>query len=834
MNNQNIEIILNKKFFPALMEKTDFNNFYYDSRLITNAKQALFLAIKREFRDGHDYIVDAYKKGIRYFIISNYKKEYTHLKKAHFIQVDNVIEAFQKIVKKHREQYDFPIIAITGSNGKTIIKEWLFQILHEKYKIIRSPKSYNSQLGVPLSLLLLNENYNLGIFEVGISQKGEMHKLENIVQPDIGVLAHFGDAHEENFENPLEKLEEKLLLFKNIKNFVYKNDDNLVTKVIKNKIQSSYFTNPLFKSFSWGKSEENDLQIVTIEKSAQKSIIKAKYKGEIQIIQIPFTDDASIENAIYTLATLCVLGKNENIVLDNFKKLYAIKMRLEKVDAKNNCILFNDSYNSDLSSIKIALNHLRQQNSKKKKTVILSDLQQIPSKNGKTYEQIAQWIKERNIHRFIGIGPHLYQFQSYFKENNNLETYFFLDTSDCLKQLNSISFHDEYILLKGSRKFSLEKIKKQLELKLHRTYLEIHLDAIRNNFSAYKALLKPQTKIMGMVKAEAYGSGSFELALNLQEMGADYLAVAYIDEGIALKKKGIYLPIMVMNPDIHSLDRMIAWNLEPEIYSLEILDAFLEQLKSLSIQDYPIHIKLDTGMHRLGFAKKDWPLLKTVLLDNKNHFYIKSIFSHLVGSDQESFDAFTIQQAHVLKEAIADFQQVLEKESLVHILNSSGIIRHPELQMDMVRLGIGLYGIDPSNTMPKSLERAIFLKTTIAQIKEIKKGEGVGYNLNERVSKNSKIATINIGYADGYLRSLGNHNAKVFIHGKYAPIIGNICMDMCMIDISHIEDISIGDEVEVFGNNISIEDLAQKAKTIPYEILTGISSRIPRVYIQTS
>lgn len=829
------ESIVHAQFEPQIQKHQDISHFYYDTRLINNVDNAVFLALPGQFRDGHQFIEEAYKLGIRYFLISQDISNYKHLKDAFFLKVDNTLTAFQEIVSQYRNQFAIPVIGITGSNGKTIVKEWLFQLLYDEFKIIRNPKSYNSQLGVPLSILLMKDEHEIGIFEAGISQKNEMQPLASIIQPTIGILTNLGDAHQNFFKSPEEKLKEKLLLFKNVATLIYSKDQLPVNQTILRLKSEGFFENPELQLFTWGKSNENTLQVKRTYSSTQKTLIEAEYQEKTYRIQIPFSDEASIENAIHCWACLLHLGKDEDSIRAYFKKLYPVKMRLERLAGVNDTIIINDSYNSDLTSIKIALNYLNKQHQFPKKTVILSDIHQLSIQSQEVYPMIATWIAEREIQRFIGIGPQLIKFKELFEQIPNLETSFYKNTHTFLEEIDQYTFRDEYILLKGSRIYSLEKIKKRLELKLHRTYLEVHLEGIKHNFLTYKSFIKPATKVMGVVKAHGYGGGSLDMAQVLQEAGADYLAVAYIDEGITLKIAGVDLPIMVMNPDLHSIDRMIAWNLEPEIYNLKLLKAFTNQLKAQSIESYPIHIKIDTGMHRLGFSAEDLPALYKFLSQHKRFLKVQSIFSHLVASESLEFDAYTQKQYDNFLTAYEYLKPVLPTDVIKHILNSSGILRHPSYQLDMVRLGIGLYGVDPSETVSARLETPLFLKTTIAQIKKIKKDEGVGYSLAGSVKRDSVIATVNIGYADGYLRKLGLGNAKMFVGGQSAPVVGNICMDMCMIDITGIEGIEgieEGDEVEVFGNNIKLTELSKWAKTIPYEILTNISQRVPRIYVQ--
>jgi alanine racemase len=801
-----------------------------DSRKISDAAQGLFIAIKTPQRDGHDFIAQAYEKGVRHFLIST-AVAYEQFPEASFIIVPNTVSALHQLTIHIRNQYHFPVIAITGSNGKTIVKEWLYQLLATDYHIVRSPKSYNSQIGIPLSVWHMNKNNNLAIFEAGISQPDEMIHSEKMLQPTIGIFTNIGEAHSEGFLNMRQKINEKLILFKHTKQLIYCKDHHELNECIvqySNQVRNT--PDNTISLFTWSTKTEATLRISSIEKNAQQSIISGIYKGNNVTITIPFTDNASVENAIHCWCTLLLLNVSTDVITKRMLELHAVAMRLQVVKGINNCTIINDTYNSDLTSLQIALDFLEQQKQHQRKTVILSDILQLGISDNELYEKVAQLIHQKNIHRIICIGNALQKNKASFRKYNKLRSVFFTSTEAFIQKLHHITFDNEAILLKGARTFKFEKIEKLLEQKLHKTALEVNLTAIENNIKVYKSLIPAGVKTMGMVKAYSYGSGSYEIANLLQFSGIDYLTVAYVDEGVALRKGGITAPIMVMSPEASTFERMISWKLEPEIFSLYSLQKFNEAAKSLGVQQYPIHIKLDTGMHRLGFSPEEIPDLISTLrsLDTCK---VASIFSHLAGSDEEQFDDYSQQQAHAFNGMTQLLVAALEYKPLLHILNSSGIVRLPHLCYDMVRIGIGMYGYDSAQKIQAQLHHIATLKTTIAQIKHLKAGDTVGYSRKAVLNRDSVIATVSIGYADGYFRDFGNGTAYMLINGKPATVIGSVCMDMCMLDITDIPEAAVGNEVIVFGRELPISQLAKWAKTIPYEILTSISQRVNRIYI---
>ncbi len=800
-------------------EDSSITELLMDSRKISFPASSLFFALQGPRRNGHDYIREAYRKGVRNFIVS----EQVELADANIITVHDVLQALQLLAIYHRNKFNIPVIGITGSNGKTIVKEWLNQLLDDKYNIVRSPKSYNSQSGVPLSVWQLNESAELGIFEAGISQSDEMDKLQKIIQPTIGIFTNIGEAHASGFLNMRQKINEKLRLFINAGTLIYCKDYPDLNECVAALYYQLKNNNP-FKILSWSSVTSADLQILNLSKEDRKTIVTAEYKENIISITIPFTDDASIENAINCWCVLLHLNIPSKEISAKMLELHPVAMRLELRDGINNTSIINDSYSADLSSLKIALDFLAQQKQHIKKTVILTDFLESGHSEKELYAGIANSLQQHEVHRLIGIGPTISRNSSVF----GFSSEFFPSVEDFKQQLPHIHFANETILIKGARIFGLEEINHILEKQTHQTLLEIDLDALLYNLKLYQQLLKPSTKLMAMVKAFSYGSGSYEIASVLQFNKVDYLAVAYADEGVELRKGGISLPVMVMNPDESSFDTLVNYNLEPEMYSLQLIKSFEKFLKNEGLNQYPVHIELETGMNRLGFSKNDVSGLVEIL--KGNIFKVQSVFSHLVASEDPAFDDFTNQQASAFSEMSELITNALPYPVIKHLLNTSGISRHGHLQFDMVRMGIGLYGIDNADKL--ELKEVSTLKSAIAQIKELKAGDTVSYGRSGKVNRDSKIATIRLGYADGYPRALGNGHGKILVNGKLVPTIGNICMDMTMIDVTGIKNIHEGDQVVVFGKGLPVQEIARAAGTIPYEILTGVSQRVKRVYFR--
>jgi len=821
---QHIAGIINSK--TVVNTDANIEHLLIDSRTVLFPADSLFFALKGPRRNGHSFINELYQKGVRSFVVSEkIEEEYNG---ATFLQVSDALQALQLLAAWHRKQFSIPVIGITGSNGKTIVKEWLNQLLEDNYQIIRSPKSYNSQIGVPLSVWPLNKSHELGIFEAGISQSGEMDKLQRIIQPTIGIFTNIGEAHSENFMSIRQKVNEKLRLFTDVDALIYCKDYPEIHEAIAGLWQQlNKGRSKPFMLVNWSTVSEASLQILTIYKEDGKTQISADWKGQQQQITIPLTDNASIENAIHCWCLLLHMGLSPKVIAKKMVQLEAVAMRLELKNGINHCSIINDSYSADISSLKIALDFLQQQRQHSKHTLILSDILQSGKSEKELYQEVAQSLQQRGVDRLIGIGERISQHRSQFNKVEKLETIFYPSVDAFKKDFKHLQFKDETILLKGARIFEFEQIDRLLEQKVHQTVMEVNLSALVSNLKQYQQQLSEGTKLMVMVKAFAYGSGSYEIASVLQYHKADYLAVAYADEGVELRKAGIMLPIMIMNPDESAFDVLLQYNLEPEIFSITILHAFENYLKKQAIKQFPVHIELETGMNRLGFAENEVPVLLEVL--KTNVFKVQSVFSHLVASEDPMQDDFTNHQAALFLRLSKQVQDVLPYPVLKHIANTSGISRHPSLQMDMVRLGIGLYGIDNDR---KNLTEVSTLRSTVAQIKKLKAGETVSYGRRGLLQKDSVIATVRIGYADGYPRSLSNGAGKIWVNGMLAPIVGSICMDMTMIDVTDIPDVKEGDDVIVFGNELPVTQVAQWAQTIPYEILTGVSQRVKRVYYE--
>lgn len=804
----------------------EIEHLLLDSRKVYTPATSLFFALKGPRRDGHQFIPELYKKAIRNFVVSEPIDKNLY-PKANFLQVKDTLKALQQLAAHHRKQFHIPVIGITGSNGKTIVKEWLYQLLHEDYNIVRSPKSYNSQIGVPLSVWQMNEHNTLAIFEAGISTTGEMENLEKVIQPTIGVLTNIGDAHNEGFKNKKEKFKEKIRLFRNVEYVVCNSADDPKDKLVENTKG---------KIYTWGISADNEIQVVAIEKKQEFTAISLTGEPYGQRISqhfnfsIPFTDNASVENAILCFTICYKLGLDMSKIATRMKQLYPVEMRMQLKKAINNCYIINDSYSNDISSLGIALDYLKQQAGRSTATVILSDILQSGLDDKSLYKQIAAELKQRDVRRLIGIGEQVSGHFTYLQDAV-AESSFYTSTEDFLDHVTSHQFRDEFILLKGARKFAFERISKWLEQRVHQTVLEINLNSVVHNLKQYQQVLQPATKLMAMVKAFAYGSGGAEIASVLQYHKVDYLGVAYADEGVELRKAGITLPVMVMNPEETTFDSIVDNNLEPEIYSFEILHAFHDFLEQQGIEHYPVHIEIETGMNRLGFDTKDMNRLGD-FLSGASTINVQSVFSHLAASEEPGNDSFTGEQSMRFKNAADELQQKTGYSFKRHIANSAAILRHPQLQMDMVRLGIGLYGIDSSGSNQLDLQPAATLKSTVAQLKHLKAGESVSYNRKGLLARDSVIATVRLGYADGYPRRLGNGAGKMYIKGQLAPVVGTVCMDMTMIDVTDIPDVKEGDDVIIFGKELSIQQLSEWAGTIPYEIMTGISQRVKRVYFE--
>lgn len=800
--------------------KSDIDWILTDSRSLSFPEETLFFALKTKRNDGHKYIHDLYARGVRNFVVNELPQNIHEYADCNFLQVQQPLKALQKLAEQHRNNFRIPVIGITGSNGKTIVKEWLYQLLSPQKVITRSPRSYNSQIGVPLSVWLMNEQSELGIFEAGISEMGEMRSLQSIIQPTIGILTNIGGAHQENFFSLQDKCMEKLSLFKDCDVVIYNGDNELIANCVAKSMLTA-------REIAWSrKDDEKPLFIKSIRKDETGTKVKYRYLGFDNEYRIPYIDDASIENSLNCLAACLYLMLPPEEIKERMSRLEPVAMRLEVKEGKNGCILINDSYNSDLASLDIALDFLyrRSQTKKLKRTLILSDILETGQSNNLLYRKVSQYTHSRGIEKLIGIGRDI----SSAADKFDIEKYFFPNTKSFLESNLSDSFRNEIILIKGARDFHFEEISEQLELKVHETILEINLNALIDNLNFFRSKLKPETKMVCMIKASAYGAGSYEIAKTLQEHKVDYLAVAVADEGSDLRKAGITSSILIMNPELSAFKTLFDYKLEPEIYSFHLLEALIKAAEKEGITNFPVHIKLDTGMHRLGFNAEDMPRL-IQMLKSQTAVIPRSVFSHLVGSDSERFDAFTRRQIETFEKASEELQAAFPHKILRHICNSAGIERFPGAQFDMVRLGIGLYGIDPVNNA--TIHNVSSLHTTILQIKDVEREDTVGYSRKGILDRNSRIAAIPIGYADGLNRHLGNGHGYCLVNGQKAPYVGNICMDVCMIDVTDI-DCKEGDKVEIFGDHLPISVLSDILDTIPYEILTGISTRVKRVYYQ--
>lgn len=790
------------------------DHFLNDSRNLYSAEETLFIALRTSRNNGHKYIPELIENGLKSFLIedefdiSPYKDT-----DVSFIISTNTLKTIQHLATYHRRQFSIPVIGITGSNGKTVVKEWLYQLLKNDYSICRSPKSYNSQIGVPLSVLNLNEAHTLGIFEAGISQPGEMEVLSEIIKPTLGVFTSIGSAHDEGFESREQKLNEKLKLLEGAEQLV-------ISGIGKEQIKDSLKSKAVFVS----EFQDADLKINShnTDLELHGQIISCKFK-------IPYSDLASVSNSATCAAVLMQLGYKKEKIQERLDLLQQVALRLETKNGINNSLIINDYYNSDLDSLKIALNYLQQQNRRLKRVVIVSDIEQSGVSPNALYRNLAELFTQYRTDLVVGIGKEISNHKPLFKSNS----LFFEDTQKFIDQFKLINyqFSDSGILLKGARSFGFENISRILQLKSHDTVFEINLNRLTNNINYYRSLLSPKVQIMGMVKAMGYGSGSSEIARLLQHMGVSYLAVAYADEGVELRESHITLPVMVMSPEEDAFEDIINYRLEPELYHFKVLKNFVKKLDAMGIAEpYPVHIKIDTGMHRLGFEENELEALVSELKSSPQ-LKVKTVFSHLVGSDNSEHDDFSREQIRIFERSVQRIEKELGYTVIKHICNSGGITRFKNAHYDMVRLGIGMYGIGVTEQEQRKLENVGILKTRISQIKQVSKGDTVGYSRNGKTEKETMIATIPIGYADGFSRLLGNGKHGVYIHGKLCKTIGNICMDMCMIDVTGL-DCREGEEVIIFENAEQINALANAMNTISYEVLTSVSGRVKRIYVQ--
>ena len=765
-----------------------------DSRSLCFPEGTLFFALKTPRNDGHRYISDLYRRGVRNFVVEQVPDQ--PAADANYLKVPSPLAALQRLAERHRDEFDIPIVGITGSNGKTMVKEWLYQVLSPDHVVTRSPKSYNSQIGVPLSVWLLNEQTQIGLFEAGISQLGEMDALHDIIQPTIGVLTSIGAPHQENFRSLEEKCMEKLKLFHDAQVIIYNADDDLVSRCVRR----SGFKG---KKIGWRRDEL------------------------LSTYQLPFYDEASIECSLAVAATALYLGVTPEQLGERMARLEPVAMRLEVKEGQHGCTLINDSYNSDINSLDIALDFMsRRVNDQRRRTLLLSDILQSGQSAVELYSEVNSLCEKRGIDKLIGIGAQISAHAALFKLSN---TSFFSTTDEFLHSDAFRQLHDEVVLIKGARAFGFDRITERLEQKVHETILEVNLNAVVDNLNFYRSFLKPETKLVCMVKADAYGAGAVEVAKTLQDHRVDYLAVAVADEGVTLRRNGITQNIMIMNPEMTAFKTMFDWDLEPEVYSFRLMDELIHAAERQGITGWPVHIKLDTGMHRLGFnPDKDMDeLIKR--LKSQNAIIPRSVFSHFVGSDSDDFDRFSAMQFEKFDRASRQLQAAFDHKILRHMDNSAAIEHFPERQMDMCRLGLGLYGVDPRDN--RLLSTVSTLKTTILQLRHVPKDETVGYSRKGVLTRDSDIAAIPIGYADGLNRHLGRGACYCLVNGQKAPYVGNICMDVAMIDVTGIP-CKEGDSVEIFGEHLPVTVLSDALQTIPYEVLTSISNRVKKVYFQ--
>ena len=795
-----------------------------DSRSLCCPEETLFFAIRTQRNDGHNYIPELYRRGVRNFVVEQVPSGAgNELAEANFLKVTSTLAALQRLAERHRDEFDIPVVGITGSNGKTMVKEWLYQLLSPQMVVTRSPKSYNSQIGVPLSVWLLEKNTDIALFEAGISQTGEMQALRDIIQPSIGILTSIGQAHQENFRTMDEKCQEKLLLFHDAKTVIYNSDDEIVSR----SMRRSGFGG---KKIAWSK-EDPQATLYIKEVETKDNITRVAYvfnQTTEGTYHLPFIDEASVECSLACAATALHLGIDPETLDIRMSQLEPVAMRLEVKEGQHGCTLINDSYNSDLSSLDIALDFMsrRPDHNGRKRTLILSDIQQSGQKPDKLYSIVSELAEKRGVDKFIGIGSVIAEHKDRISIT---EKHFFADVPTFISSETFHALSDEVILLKGARQFGFDHITELLEQKVHETILEVNLNAVVANLNHYRSFMRPETKIICMVKADAYGAGAVEVAKTLQDHRVDYLAVAVADEGVTLRKNGITSNIIIMNPEMTAFKTMFDYDLEPEVYSFRIMDALIKAAEKEGITSFPVHIKLDTGMHRLGFDPEHDIDEVIERLHHQNAIIPRSVFSHFVGSDSNDFDRFSAHQFELFDKASTKLQEAFDHKILRHICNSAGIEHFPERQLDACRLGLGLYGIDSRDN--HILNTVSTLKTTILQLRHVPKEETVGYSRKGILTRDSVIAAIPIGYADGLNRHLGRGHAYCLVGGKKAPYVGNICMDVAMIDVTDI-DCKEGDTVEIFGEHLPVTVLSDILDTIPYEVLTGISNRVKKVYFQ--
>ena len=793
-----------------------------DSRSLCFPEATLFFALSSARNDGHRYVGDLYRRGVRNFVVSHLPQSINDYPDANFLVVMSPLEALQRLAERHRDEFDIPVVGLTGSNGKTMVKEWLYQLLSPSMVVTRSPRSYNSQIGVPLSVWLLDTQSEVALFEAGISQPGEMAALSDIIQPTIGVFTSLGDAHQENFRSLEEKCMEKLQLMLHAATVVYDTDDQVVGRCLR---KSGYAGEKL----GWSLTDPRAAFFVERQESDANGVtVTYRFRDAAGSYHLPFIDEASVKCSYACAVVALHLGIDAEQLDERMRLLEPVAMRLEVKEGQRGCTLINDSYNSDVNALDIALDFMaRRPDSKgRRHTLILSDICQSGDNPEALYHKVSELAVKRGVDQLIGVGQTI---SSQAAAIEVKEKYFFNDVTQLIGSKVFASLHDEVILIKGARPFGFDQLTELLEQKVHETILEVNLGAVVENLNYYRSFLKPTTKMVCMVKADAYGAGAVEVAKTLQDHRVDYLAVAVADEGVTLRKAGITSNIIIMNPEMTAFKTMFDYDLEPEVYNFRLLEALVKAAEKQGITGWPIHVKLDTGMHRLGFDPEKAIDSLVHRLKHQTALIPRSVFSHFVGADSDDFDEFSAKQFECFERGSKALQAAFDHKILRHIDNSAGILHFPERQLDMCRLGIGLYGIDSRDN--HILHTVSTLKTTILQLREVKKEDTVGYSRKGTLQRDSRIAAIPIGYADGLNRHLGNGHCYCLVNGKKAPYVGNICMDVAMIDVTDIP-CQEGDMVEIFGEQLPVTVLSDALDTIPYEVLTGLSSRVKKIYYQ--
>jgi alanine racemase len=780
----------------------EISNIAFDSRQIAGTTGVMFLALKTAYRDGHMYIPQLIEHGITCFMVEHdYVPNAIHNKALTWIRVKGVLQHLQIWAAWKRSQFKGFTIAITGSQGKTIVKEWLYQLLKTDYQILRSPRSFNSQLGVALSILRLESHHNLALIEAGISMPGEMQALQEMIKPDMVVFTSLGSPHDEAFSSRTEKLQEKLKL------------TSQASVVIAQQVAK-----PNLFNGTWLEIGPNGAMSYYVDHDR----IHITYDNLTHIFNLPFNDESSVRNAVTCIGVLLYLQYTPEQIQSRILSLKSISLRLDVKKAWANSILINDYYNADIESLEIALQFMYQQSERKRSILIVSDLEQSGLSAQQRMSALSRCCARFALDYCFLVG------EVFLNTEIKLHCSYrvFKDTNALISSLNEISpyLSEARILIKGARSYHFEKLASRLQLQSHATVFEVNLSRLRDNLNYFKSHLNPKVKIMGMVKAMAYGSGGVEIARFLQQCGVAYLAVAYTDEGIALRNAKVTVPIMVMNPEEDSFEELIKNNLEPEIYNFKILNKCIEVAEFSALHSIHIHIKLDTGMHRLGFTDADMvPLLE--ILKTHPRLHVASVFSHFTASDDPNADAWSTVQWNRFTNMYNVIQGNLKYPIVRHMANTNAILRLHQSHMDMVRLGIGLYGIAQQGT----LQSVCKWYTQISQIRIVEAGETIGYGKSAVLTTATHVATLPVGYADGLSRTLGNEKHGVYIHNTFCKILGSVCMDMIMVDVTQVK-CQEGDQAVIFENITQLLALSKAMHTIPYEVLTSVSSRVKRVY----